>query len=154
MGLFTNDDMPHTHEIVIDEKQAIITFFLRPDLEEFVSLLLGGTNKRKEWNEKEYGLTKFIAPNSLAWGYGEVLKVSQEQLPNAWIKLDCQLPFDARGLALYDIVGTIDDLATAISLFKPPEVDVSVAQLMMIDCLIVKGRGSYDGGSFDFKYSR
>lgn len=154
MRLITFEDVPHTHEIVIDEREMAIMFYLRPDLDEFITQKLGGINRRKDFNEKEYGLCKFILPTYKFWGYGEIFERCGSRPGSDWEVLRCKLPNKPERHILFDLVASMDDLGMAISLFDPAEERVMAKQLMMLECLTVKSHTGFDGGSFSFAYAK
>lgn len=149
------NDVPHTHEITINEDAISISFSLRPDLNEFVKKLLGGTNRHAEFYEKECGLSKYIPPNESTWGYGKIFKLELKKVSdNSWVTWECKLPQKPDWKKLDEISASISDLAIAISLFDPMDEVFDSHQFMSLECVIVKSHNCLNGGSFSFFYSK
>lgn len=148
------ESVPHTHEIVIDEENAIISFSLRPNLNDFVFQLLGGTNMRAEYTAKECKISAFIKPNEKGWGYGRVFQLGKSQVENDWVTWDCKLPYRPDWKKLDEISASISDLSVAISLFESKGEEFKDHQFLSLDCVIVKSQDYLNGGSFSFFYSK
>ncbi|KKQ46139.1 MAG: hypothetical protein US63_C0006G0016 [Candidatus Moranbacteria bacterium GW2011_GWC2_37_8] len=147
------NDIPHTHEIIINEETATISFSLRPDLNQFVKELLCGTNRHADYFEKECGFSKFIPPSESSWGYGKVLSLVDSP-GNSWITWECKLPYKPSWKKQDEISASISDLTTVISLFEPKDETFDVNQFFAIDLVVVKSHDYFNGGSFSFFYSK
>ncbi|MEI8360710.1 MAG: hypothetical protein WCG01_01075 [bacterium] len=149
------NDLPQTHEIIIDENVPAFYFCLEPGLNDYVVKFLNDPSVDIESFQLGYGLCDFVRPNDSSWGYGSALKLkkSLDGVDKSWIIWECKIPLTPTSERLDEISATINHLTTAISLFETGETESDINQFLIIDYVTVKSHDYLNNGSFVFTYS-
>lgn len=151
-------EVPLYHEIIFDESAMSILFSLCPEANDYLLEILRKKSPMTDYLKSQKDLSPFVFPTEETLGFGGVLQKNNAKSPEAgWTTWECLLPWNAEAKEMYDISGSISQIADCMQIFSYEKADKLRAekrQFMMIDALVVKSSSYFSGGGFSFFYAR